>query len=182
MNWNDHLNNDETIVWQGKPAPRCYTSRNWPHSLFGLVLLLSCLVWFYVGINVETGSQQAVYSWIPVSFLLASLYLIVGHLFLARLEWESVYYAVSDQRVLVQRGLMKKTVSTLSLEEIVWFRLKSYSETLGTVSIRAQGNNRSLVVACIEQPRQFTDLLETAMLQSGATPAKGVEVDQSSSN
>ena len=182
MNWNDHLHKDEAVIWQGKPAPRCYTLRNWPHSLFGLVLLLSCLVWFYVGINIEHDSHQVLYSWVPVPFLLASLYLIVGHLLVARIEWDSVYYAVSDQRVLVQRGLLKKTVSSLPLEDIIWFSLKHFSENLGSVSILGQGHERKLIIACIEQPRQFTDLLEAAMVQSGAIPAKQAEDELSGSN
>lgn len=179
MNWNDHLNKDEIIIWQGKPAPRCYTLRNWPHSLFGMVLLLACLVWFYVGINIEHDNQSLVYSWIPVPFLLASLYLLIGHLLIARLEWDSVYYTVTDQRVLVQRGLVKKTISSLALEDIVWFKLKSFSENLGSVSIRGQRANNTIIIACIEQPRQFTDLLEKAMMQSGAIPAESTEVDLS---
>lgn len=182
MNWNDHLHDNETVVWQGKPAPRCYTLRNWPHSLFGMVLLLACLVWFYVGINIEHDHQSLVYSWIPVPFLLASLYLLIGHLLIARLEWESVYYAVTDQQVLVQRGLVKKTIVSLKLEDITWFRLKYFSENLGTVSIRGQKDNATLIIACIEQPHQFTDLLETAMAQNSAVSAEATAADPDGSN
>jgi hypothetical protein len=170
LNWNDHLLSDENLVWQGKPAPRCYTLRNWPHSLFGLVLLIACLVWFYVGINIEQESPSEIIGWVPVPFLLASLYLVVGHLILARLEWNSVYYAVTNQRVLVNRGVIKKSVSALPLGDITWFSLKPYSETLGTVSIRARGVESKLIIACIEHPRKCTDLLEAAMRQSGAIP------------
>jgi hypothetical protein len=178
MDWNKHLNVDEQLVWQGKPAPRCYTLRNWPHSLFGVVLLLTCFVWFYLGINLETGDQQAVYGWLPVPFLLGGLYLTVGHLLIARLEWEAVYYAISDQRLLVQHGLFKKNVSTMLLDDIVWFRLKPFSETLGSVSVRASKGHRTLVVACIEHPRQMTDLLEAAMKKSGVIPAKTSVADK----
>lgn len=144
--------------------------RNWPHSLFGLVLLIACLVWFYVGMHIEQESPSTVFGWIPIPFLLASLYLVVGHLILARLEWDSVYYAVSNQRVLVNRGVFKQSVSSLTLTDITWFSLKPYSETLGTVSIRARGVETKLIIACIEQPRSFTDLLEAAMRQSGVIP------------
>lgn len=178
MNWNEQLQADELLVWQGKPAPRCYTLRNWPQSLFGLVLLLACGVWFYLGINLEPDPQYTVYGWLPVPFLLAGLYLTIGHLLIARLEWESVYYAISNQRLLVQQGLWKKNVSSVPLKDIVWFRLKPFSATLGSVSVRARGENRTLVVACIEYPRQMTDLLEAAMLKSGAIPAKS-EVNDS---
>lgn len=167
MNWNEHLTEGEQIVWQGKPAPRCYTFRNWPHSLFGLILLLSTGAWYSVGIHLEAQHQQAVYGWIPVPFLLAGLYLTVGHLLVARLEWESVYYAVSDQRVLLQRGLFKKEQLALPLDTIIWFALRPYSETLGSVSIRCQGDDRKLTLACLEHPRQMTDLLEAAMLRNG---------------
>lgn len=167
MDWTEHLVENETIVWQGKPAPRCYTFRNWAHSLFGLVLLVSCAVWLYVGINLEQEYQSAVYTWIPVPFLLASLYLIIGHLLVARLEWESVFYAVSDERLLVQNGLFRKRVASVPLKEIVWFRMTPISETLGTVSVRSAANKEPLVVKCIEHPRQLTDLLEKTLASNG---------------
>ncbi|MBE0500629.1 MAG: PH domain-containing protein [Desulfuromonadales bacterium] len=178
MNWNDHLQPDESIVWQGKPAPRCYTFRNWPHSLFGLVLLVPCSVWLYVGISVEPVYQQALYSWIPLPFLLAGLYLAIGHLIVARLEWESVYYAITDRRLLLQSGVFKKSVLTLALRDITWFRLNFFSKTLGSVSLRAAGRDAKVVLACIEHPRQMTDLLEAAMAQSGS----GVEGVSSASS
>lgn len=170
MNWNDYLQKEETVVWQGKPAPRCYTFRNWAHSLFGLVLLLSCFVWFYVGINLGSEYQHSVYGWIPVPFLFAGLYLTVGHLLIARLEWESLSYAITDQRLLIYSGLFKKSVSSLLLRDITWFGLSFFSETLGTVSVRAADADQKLVIACIEYPRQMTDLLEAAMVQSGVIP------------
>lgn len=163
MNWSEHLNDGERIVWQGKPAPRCYTFRNWPHSLFGLVLLLSTCVWFYVGLHLESEHQQALYSWIPVPFLLAGLYLTVGHLIVARLQWESVYYAISDRHLLLRKGVFRKEVTALPLDTVVWFALKPYSETLGTVLVRCSADERKLVFACLEQPRQMTDLLEAAL-------------------
>ena len=115
-----------------------------------------------------------VYGWIPVPFIMAGLYLTIGHLLLARLEWESVYYAVSTQRVLVQRGLAKKRVSSLPLDDIIWFSLKSFSENLGSVSIRCKEVDRKLAIACIEQPRQLTDLLETALVRNGVVPVAPV--------
>ena len=173
MNWNEHLQADELLVWQGKPAPRCYTLRNWPHSMFGVVLLLACAVWFYLGLNLEPDPQYTVYGWLPVPFLLAGLYLTIGHLLIARIEWESVYYAISDRRLLVQQGLWKKNVSSFLLQDIA---------TLGSVSVRATEANRTLVVACIEYPRQMTDLLEAAMVKSGAMPAKSGVNDSDSSD
>jgi hypothetical protein len=172
MNWNEQLQTDEVLVWQGKPAPRCYTLRNWPHSMFGVVLLLACAVWFFLGLNLESDPHYAVYSWLPVPFLLAGLYLTIGHLLIARLEWESVYYAISDRRLLVQQGLWKKDVSSFLLKDIIWFRLQPFTATLGSVSVRATGEHRTLVVACIEYPRQMTDLLEAAMVKSGVMPAE----------
>jgi hypothetical protein len=171
MNWSDYLQKEETVVWQGKPAPRCYTFRNWAHSLFGLVLLLSCFVWFYVGINLGSEYHPSVYGWIPVPFLFAGLYLTVGHLLIARLEWESLSYAITSQRLLIYSGLFKKRVSSLSLQDITWFGLKLFSETLGTVSVRAADADQKYVIACIEYPRQMTDFLEAAMVQSGVIPA-----------
>ena len=45
MDWNPHLEPGETVRWEGRPAPRCYTFRNWKHSLVGLLLLILTGFW-----------------------------------------------------------------------------------------------------------------------------------------
>ena len=85
MNWSGILEVDEEIVWQGRPAPRCFTFRNWIHSLFGIVILIAAIGWFFFGLHLGETNQQVLFVLIPVPFMLAGLYLAFGHLVLARL-------------------------------------------------------------------------------------------------
>ena len=62
-------------------------------------------------------------AWLPLPFLLLGLYLAIGHLLQARLEWSRVYYAITNRRLLVQRGLLKPCIESLGLSEITYFSL-----------------------------------------------------------
>ena len=77
------LTADETIRWHGRPAPRAYTFRNWRHSLLGLALLLPCLIWQLVGIELAADGAPSWVAWLPLPFNLATLYLAFGQLLIA---------------------------------------------------------------------------------------------------
>ncbi|PLX85074.1 MAG: hypothetical protein C0617_05115 [Desulfuromonas sp.] len=163
MNWSVHLDPGEEVRWQGRPAPRCYSFRNWRHSLFGLLLLAICLWWTWAGIELGRDYGSRLYPLIPIPFLLLSIYMAFGHLVVARLEWERVYYAVTDRRILVQRGLFRRRLGSLALGEVTGFRLNPLGEHLGTVRVRGGTPPLTLVLCCIEYPRKMTDLVEEAM-------------------
>lgn len=163
MDWSPYLETGEMVRWQGRPAPRCYTFRNWRHSLFGLLLLVLSVYWQIVGFELGRAYGYPLMGWIPLPFLLAAVYLSIGHLLLARLEWEKVFYAVTDRRVLVLRGVLKQRLLETPLETVTYFRIRPLGEELGTVRISADPSLRSLSLHCLEHPRRATDLLEAAM-------------------
>ena len=155
------LEQDESVVWEARPAPRCYTFRHWRHSLFGLLFLLLCLGWQVLGVEVADTYQLAWLAWLPLPFVLVGLYFSVGHLIQARLEWNNVAYAVTERRVVVRRGLVAHQES-LALSEMTYFRLHYQGDQLGTLRI-FQGQEQRLVLHCIESPRRLTTLLEEAL-------------------
>jgi hypothetical protein len=152
----------EEIRWEGRPAPRCYTFRHWRHSLFGLIFLSICSYWQILGLEFSKEYEIVWLAWLPLPFLLMGLYLTVGHLFQARLEWNHVYYALTDRRLLTQRGLMTRRVEFLELHEITYFSLHFQGEQLGTLQVY-KGQKKRLTLHCVEHPRQLTALLEEAM-------------------
>jgi hypothetical protein len=158
----------EVVNWEARPAPRCYTFRNWRHSLFGLTILLLAGAWLAVGLNLDAEAGTVCYSLFPLPVVIVSLWLVFGHLLVARLEWDGVWYALTDRRLLVHRGLLRRRWSSLPLPDVVWFRLILHSLELGTVTVRAgsDGSDR-LVLACIEQPRSLTDRLEVIVRDNG---------------
>lgn len=154
----------ETIRWEARPAPRCYTFRHWRHAIFGGIFLAITACWQVLGFEMAATYASAWLAWLPLPFLLIGLYLSVGHLLQARLEWPHVRYVITDRRLLVQRGLLTRRVEALSLNEMTYFRLDRQGEELGTLRVH-KGREQQLVLHCIEYPRQATTLLEAAINQ-----------------
>ncbi len=167
MNWSDIITDNENVVWQGRPAPRCFTFRNWVHSLFGLVILIAAIGWFFFGLHLGEKNQQILFVLIPVPFMLAGVYLTFGHLVLARLEWEKVFYAMTDRRLIAVRGLAGQRVASIDLAEIIYFQLKPLGEELGTVRVQGRDKEKRIIVSCVEFPRKLTDRLEAEMEKHG---------------
>lgn len=145
---------DEPILWQGRPAPRGYTFRNWRHALFGFVLTIPCLIWLLAGIEIAGAGGPAWAAWAPLPFALGSLYLAFGQIFLARLEWERVYYAVTDRTLYLRCGLFRPRLRTLPRSAVTQVRQKNLGPNLAT--IRFDGQDGEVLIFCaIEYPEQL---------------------------
>lgn len=165
MRWALALENGEEIRWEGRPAPRCYTFRHWRSSVFGIIFLAICSYWQLLGLEVSVEYDLAWLAWLPLPFLLIGFYLAIGHLLQARLEWNHVYYAITDHHLLVQRGLLQRRIQSLKLQEITYLSLHRQGEQLGTLHAH-KGQEMKLTLHCIEHPRQPTELLEAAIRKS----------------
>ncbi len=149
----------EDVCWEGRPAPRCYTFRHWKHSIFGSIFLAICTYWQILGFSlaVEYGVSWLV--WVPVPFVMLGIYFSVGHLLQSRLEWNRVYYAITDRRLLTQRGLWRLHTEAMELKDMTYFSLLRQGEELGTLRVY-QGQEQRLILHCLEHPRKATDILE----------------------
>jgi hypothetical protein len=172
MDWSSQLAADESVLWEGRPAPRCYVFRNWRHSLCGLLLLLLSTWWLAVGYQLAHLYDWLWLAWLPLPFVLLGLYLALGHVLLARYEWERVFYAVTDRRVLVLRGLFRPHFESLPLPEVTYFQVRPHGRDLATVRICSGMSRPHLVLLCIEHPGRLIELLESAMAASGVLAAE----------
>ncbi len=163
MDWSQVLDAGEEIRWEGRPAPRCFTFRNWKHSLFGVLLFFIAIYWQVIGVQLAAVYDASYMAWLPVPFWLVGLYLSIGHLVRSRLEWEKIFYAVSDRRVLTVRGIRRQRVDSLPLAEVTYFQLRPVGKEVGTVRVYRGEPLKLLVLACIEHPRNLTLLLEETM-------------------
>lgn len=152
----------EIVRWEGRPAPRCYSFRHWRHSIFGCIFLAICIFWQVLGISMaeEYGIPWLV--WLPMPFVLLGVYLSAGHLLQSRLEWNNVYYAITDRRLLAQRGLWRLHTDELQLKDITYFSLHRQGDELGTLRVY-RGKEKQLILHCLEHPRRATDLLEEVL-------------------
>lgn len=140
--------------------PRCYVFKRWKDSLFGLLILFLGIFWLSQGPRLATHGYPFWIAAMPLPVVLIGLYMSVGRLLKARLRWEQIFYAISNQRVLLfNRG----KVAALPLAEITYFRCQRLGAELGSVEIFAGTLERCLTLECIEYPRMATDLLESAV-------------------
>lgn len=151
----------EEILWQGRPAPRAYTFRHWRHALFGLVLSLPCLLWQLVGIELVAGGASSWAAWLPLPFNLGALYLAFGQFLLARLEWERVYYAVSDRTIYRYCGLFRPRLGTLPLSAVVTVRKRSLGPNLASIRMENR-EGEALAFVAIEHPELLLSLFPAA--------------------
>jgi len=163
MDWAPYLGRDESVRWEGRPAPRCYTFRNWRHALFGIILLLPSGYWQFMsfGIALEYGLPWM--PLLPLPFVFCALYLSFGQLFIARLEWEKVFFAVTDRRVIAVGGLLRPKTRSLTLDDLSYFQIKFLSENLGSIHLHAAGIERTIVLPCLEHPQTIIPFLESAV-------------------
>lgn len=167
--WQDVLDAGEDLCWEGRPAPRCYTFRHWRHSIFGFIFLAICIYWQILGVEMAETYEIVWLSLLPIPFLFIGLYFSLGHLLQARLEWNNVYYAITDKRLLVQKGVKKDAIQSLLLDEITYFSLHRQGQELGTLRVH-KGTEQRLILHCLEHPMLPVKLLEEVVKNN--TPAQ----------
>ncbi len=147
------LEDGETLLWQGRPAPRCYTFRNWKLALAGTALFLACSFWLMLGGQlVEAENYPSVLILMTIPLVLATFFLGPGQLLLARWRWEKLFYALTDQRLLVRSGLFSVQILSYAKTEITGWQQRRFGEQLASIRI-LRGDDAPLILACLEQPQ-----------------------------
>lgn len=160
MNWEPFLETGEVVEWEARPAPRCFTFRHWKQALFGLFFLVVCLVWLFWGTQIAAEYQRSWLGLLPVPFVAIGCYLAFGPLLFARLEWEQVFFALTDRRLITLRGLRRQRPIAVDRREITYFMMKKQGEDLATLQVHARPEDPVLFLHCVEHPFAIADRLE----------------------
>lgn len=160
MNWQPFLEAGESVEWEARPAPRCFTFRHWKQALFGLFFLVVCLVWLVWGAQVAEDYDRAWLGLLPIPFVAIGCYLAGSPLLLARLEWEQVFYALTDRRLITLRGIRRPRAVAIDRQEILYFRLHKQGDELATLQVRGRAEDPVLFLHCVEHPFTIADRLE----------------------
>jgi hypothetical protein len=167
MDWSEYLQPGERLLWSGRPAPRAFTFRNWRSSIFGFLLLFLSIYWQLVGVQLRLVFGTPLLDYLPLPFMAVGLYYAVGQVFLARLEWERVFYALTDQRVLAIHGLLRWRIDYLPSAELNAVGSQPLGAQLATVQISACTPPRRLTLYCLEHPDLLTRQLEERLVERG---------------
>lgn len=153
------LDEGETVLWQGRPAPRCYTFRHWLQATIGTILFLACSFWLMVGVQLVRAQG---YSWglvvAPILLAVAAFFVGPGQLILSRWRWEKIFYALTDQRLLVRNRLFGRKILIYQLCDFKHFKRKKYGQQLLSLRLSFKGSP-PIVLECLEYPENFLKLL-----------------------
>lgn len=168
LNWQWPLAESETLLWQGRPAPRCYTFRRWKLAAAGTALFFACSFWMLLGLQLAEFSEYRItLLLLTVPLVVATFLLGPGQLLLARWRWENSYYALTDQRLLQRDGLLQPQISSYPAATISDWQQRRFGEQLASIRI-LRGNEPPLIFACIEYPQNLTRHLPAREASTGS--------------
>ncbi|MBI2867977.1 MAG: PH domain-containing protein [Chloroflexi bacterium] len=112
---------DEQVVWSGKPRKRAFlfATPSWVSYFlpFFLLWVLNGIA-LLVFLAVKVGDQEASTMVFLVVYTLIGLYLGFGRYLFALWEWKNTFYLLTTRRVLVSRGVTKRQIARVPLEQI----------------------------------------------------------------
>lgn len=142
----------ETLLWQGRPAPRCFVFQHARQALIGLLLFLLSSFWLMLAWELTKAGSPAWIMALPLPILLGSFWFGPWQLVRARLHWPHIFYTLTDRRLYSSLGV------ELPLSEIRRLRLRKHSPQLNSFRVETD-QGATLVLSCIENPQTFKDLL-----------------------
>ncbi len=153
------LNDDETLLWQGRPAPRCYTFRHWLQATIGTALFVACSFWLMVGLQlIEAHGYSNWLAIAPLLLAIAAFFIGPGQILLSRLRWEKIFYALTDQHLLVRNRLFFNKTIVYQLVDYKQYKQKKYGQNLRSVRISFKGK-APIVLECLEYPENLLEHL-----------------------
>ena len=157
--WQWPLAEGETLLWQGRPAPRCYTFQHWRRAAAGTSLFLAGSFWLMLAYQlIQAGNSPWWLLLIPLPLVILSFLFGPVPLLLARIRWEKTFYALTDHRILVREGLFSARFESFPLSDVTDCQQKKFAVQLISLRLRFK-QRRPLVMHCLEQPQNLLDLL-----------------------
>lgn len=134
---NGHLRPGETLLWTGRPNVRAFVMRGWWYVVpFSLLWLAFVAYWESLAIN---ANGPILFRLWGVPFILVGLYMLVGRLVLAARDAGNTQYAVTNRRILIQRGAFRTNLTTLDLDRLPGLHFSQHADGRGTITFSANG-------------------------------------------
>lgn len=143
---------DESVLWIGKPVLDEYLSRSCLISCLGLCFMVLLSIWLVGTVSLlesipHTPYMPAIHFWssagflelasllVTVVFVVAALYLSFGHYLTRYLTWRRIQYAITEERVMVYRGLLRPKLTSVPLLQILSVRINERRRGIGDMVI-----------------------------------------------
>ena len=166
MEWGLHLEAGERLLWEGCPAPRCFCFRGWRRAGWALPLLALAFLLRAAGVAASGNF------WAMALCLGGAFWFFPGRFFWARLQWGTVFYAISDRFLLTVSGRFRRRLIRLERSRIESIEAEWHGPDLATLAVFGRGGTR-VTLHCLEHPRPVLALLEGSRDRSGKTALSG---------
>lgn len=131
---------DERVLWQGQPAQGFHFA---PQDLFAVPF---AAFWLLIVIGIFSaiifGQAQSVdpiaFIVMPL-FLLVGLYMLVGRFLIDRAARRRTHYRLTNQRVIIESGLFKTNLRSVSLAVVPEIQFRSGRKGRGTIRFGSPG-------------------------------------------
>lgn len=150
------LDTNEQVFWEGKP-------KFWPYFLTGAIsIFLFGLMWIgflipFIAVNFIPGSGSAeapifknnfflAWNLFLTPFLLIGLWMLVGMPLYKWLVYKRLYYAITNKRVIIQKGVIGRDFEYIDFDQItnaevrVGFWDKVLKQNSGSILISSAGS------------------------------------------
>ena len=144
---------EEETLWQGRPAPRCFTFQYWKQALIGSLLFLLSSFWLLLAIELIAEGQPLWIAFLPLPLILGSFYFGPFQILLARLTWPKLFYHLTTTT------LYLSAEKNLQLADVVEVKIKKQGENLASLRISTT-DLRPVILHCIEHPEKLLALLK----------------------
>jgi len=109
----DELLDGEELLWLGQPDPRALFTR------YDLFLIPFSLFWCgFVTFWLAGASRGGVFALFGVPHALVGIYLLIGRFVYKYWKKRNTYYGVTNQRILIQSGLVGTKLDTLAIANL----------------------------------------------------------------
>ncbi len=100
------LSSNEKVIWEGKPQKTPYIISN-----------LGVLFFTYVFLAFATADTSSSTPTSPIFFIFGLILFIVASIFMI-LSYNKIYYAITDKRVILQKGLIGRDFESVDFDKI----------------------------------------------------------------
>jgi hypothetical protein len=151
-----NLSSDERIIWQGKPAQGFRLSPQdvfaVPFAIFWLLMVLTIFGSILTG--GATHVDPMAFIILPV-FILVGIYLLIGRFIVDRLARRRTNYYLTNQRALIETGLFRSALISVSLLTLPEVRFRSGRRERGTIQFGSSSARFGMIPSSWPGARQF---------------------------
>lgn len=126
----EHLDNDEKLLWAGKPQTGIVFGRS------DIFLIPFSILWCGFAIFwVIMASQAGFFALFGVPFVLIGLIMVFGRFIIDAKQRENTVYGLTSNRIIIKSGIYRKTIKSLNIRTLSDVEFEEKADGSGTITI-----------------------------------------------